>query len=446
MNEDEKFNKLIREIPGEYQENIRIARDSVKNEYAVFMNRMPEPSWKSKGFNDTGKQVWENIYANIKSGNLLNPVSVYIHIPFCKGKKCGFCDCLSVPMDEHTPVKRFVDTLICEIRLWSSIPELMHKPVSVIYFGGGTPNSLPDKDFKRILRELCDRFNVNRNTQISVECTGSLITTERLDFFKSLKVNRLSLGIQTLEEPLRKSIGRVLSAFQLLDKIEKGKENGFVMCGDMIYGLPNQTVEGYVRSIKKLIEVDIDGLSLYRFVVSVRNKDFIHRTFPDYKNDEISNYMLFHMGHQLLYESGYRKNHFIHFVKNDDNLYYRHMLRGEDLIALGPTSDGIVGNYRYRHPHLKYYLQGDNGVIPALEGGMKEPDNALKIKDAATQIMCNCIYKNTFQQLNIESLFGKWIACRIIEKNNDGSYGLTANGSWLVDQLLKEVNHLANAS
>ncbi|OQX98761.1 MAG: hypothetical protein B6I20_10725, partial [Bacteroidetes bacterium 4572_117] len=96
-NEEEKFNKFIKEIPGEFRENIKVARNSIKDVYSVSMHNMPLPSWKNKGFEGTGKQVWENIYKNIINDNTLKPVSVYIHIPFCIEKKCGFCDCISVP-------------------------------------------------------------------------------------------------------------------------------------------------------------------------------------------------------------------------------------------------------------------------------------------------------------------------------------------------------------
>ena len=109
------------------------------------------PSWKKRRFEDNGKAVWEKIQQNLKYGG--HAISIYIHIPYCKGDKCGFCDCLSTTMDEDTPVLKFVGKLIREIRLWSNIPGINQKPVSIIYFGGGTPNSLPDREFRLILKE-----------------------------------------------------------------------------------------------------------------------------------------------------------------------------------------------------------------------------------------------------------------------------------------------------
>ncbi|MCI0494120.1 radical SAM protein, partial [candidate division KSB1 bacterium] len=337
--------------PVEFQSSIMAAWHAIKDSYQVQLHAMPQPVWKERDYEDTGSQVWERIKSHLAAKQDVNPISIYIHIPFCQDKKCGFCDCLSVPMKADSPIRQFVNTLMKEIRLWSDLPGLNRKPVSVIYFGGGTPNSLPDHLFEQIMQELFRGFALNSQTQISVECPGNLLTREKFDFLKSLHVTRLSIGVQTLEEPLRYKIGRNSSTSDILKAIRQSKKKGFITCCDIIYGLPEQTMTGYIASIKKLIDIGIDGLSLYRFVVSYRNQEYISKNFKDYQKDELLNFFCFHIGHRLLTEAGYRKNFFIHFAKNDDNLYYRHLLRGEDLIAMGPTADGVIGSYRYRHPH-----------------------------------------------------------------------------------------------
>jgi hypothetical protein len=89
-------------------------------------------------------------------------------------------------------------------------------------------------------------------------------------------------------------------------------------------------------------------------------------------------------------------------------------------------------------------LLGEKADHPIFEGGMNEPDEALKIKEASVEIMSSTIRKRTFAKLGIENLQRKWEYCRIIEKNEDDSYKLTGNGSWLADQLIQEVNDLIN--
>lgn len=442
-NEERHFSVLLQKAPAEFQSPIMTAWQEIKDSYQVQQHAMPQPVWKEREFEDFGNQVWEHIQSHLAEKRNVNPISIYLHIPFCKDKKCGFCDCLSVPMKADSPIRQFVDTLIKEIRLWSRLSALKQKPVSVIYFGGGTPNSLPDHLFEQIIQELLNDFAVNSQTQISVECPGNLLTPEKFDFLKSVDVTRLSIGVQTLEEPLRKKIGRNITAFEILNVIGQCKEKGFITCCDMIYGLPEQTIAGYIKSIRQLIEIGIDGLSLYRFVVSHRNQEFVKKNFKDFQKDELLNYICFHIGHRLLTEAGYRKNFFIHFAKNDDNLYYRHLLQGEDLIAIGPTADGIIGSYRYRHPHLKDYLDNNHPDIPAFEGGITESEIAIRIKPVTTQLMGGTIDQSTIQALNLGKLIKKWEACQIIEKSSSRSYQLLANGSWLIDQLLDEVDHSA---
>ncbi len=443
--EERLFFDLLQMAPVEFRSEIMSAWRAIKDMYQVQFHAMPQPIWKEREYEDNDSQVWEQIQSHLARKRDENAIAIYIHIPFCKDKKCGFCDCLSVPMKGDSPIRQFVDTLIKEIKLWSDLPGLEKKPVSVIYFGGGTPNSLPDRMFEQIMPELFRGFTVNSQTQISVECPGNILTREKLDFLKSLHVSRLSIGVQTLEEPLRFRIGRNSNSSDILKVICQCKEQGFITGCDVIYGLPEQTMAGYIKSIRQLIDIGIDGLSLYRFVVSNRNQEYVNKNFQDYQKDELLNYICFQIGHQLLTEAGYRKNFFIHFAKNDDNLYYRHLLRGEDLIAIGPTADGVIGSYRYRHPHLKEYLATNHSDIPAFEGGIAESEPAIRIKPATTQLMGGEISQTTIQELKLERLIKKWEACLIIKKSGSDSYRLLANGSWLIDQLLDEVDSVVNA-
>lgn len=443
-NEELRFQKYIKDVPMEYRANILSSLNSIQGVYPVFVHEMPAPVWKKRRFEDIGKAVWDKIQQNVKYGG--KAISIYIHIPFCKGEKCGFCDCLSTSMNKDTPVLNFVEKLTREIRLWSNIPGINQKPVSIIYFGGGTPNSLPDRAFRLIFKELREGFNVHDRTQISVECPGKLMTDGRMEFLKSLNVSRISTGIQTLEEPLRQKIGCDISSNSALRRIRKWKAKGFVIGADVIYGLPEQTIVSLISTLKRIANTDIDGLSLYRFVVSIRNRGFVNHTFPGFEKDEVYDYILFHIGHKILIDSGYHKNHFIHFAKNDDNLYYRHMLRGEDLVAIGPTADGLIGNYRYRQPHLKEYLGVEHLEHPIFEGGMQEPVAEVKVRKASVEIMCNSIRKETFRDFGIEDLFQKWKSNKLIEKVNGDYHGLTANGSWLIDQLIHELHSAENGS
>lgn len=441
QNTDTSWSQVLTYVPSMYRHRIVDQYNAIKDNYPVQSHVMPQPLWKQRGYDHSGDTVWEHIQT-LFSDHTFDPVCIYVHIPFCQ-KKCGFCDCLSVPLDEQSPVNRFVSVLIDEIRAWARLPGLKQRPVSVLYFGGGTPNSLPDGLFEQILRTLKEEFKIQKTTQISVECNAHLLTAERMRLLRSWGVNRISIGVQTLEEPLRFKLGRHSDASKVLSTIKQCKTLGFTTCADVIYGLPEQTIHSFLNTLQSLVDADIDGLSLYRFNLRQQNKAFIKKTFSDFKVDNILNYVYFQTGHCLLTDAGYHKNHFIHFVRNDDNLYYRHMLRNEDLIALGPTADGIIDSYRYRHPNLHSYLIRNHGHAPVFEGGITEPVKELEIRPLTVALMCGEIHDELARSFRLNDLLRTWQLCRIVTPDEKDGYRLTANGSWLLDQLLAKVRSLS---
>jgi oxygen-independent coproporphyrinogen-3 oxidase len=143
---------------------------------------------------------------------------------------------------------------------------------------------------------------------------------------------------------------------------------GFITTVDIVYGLPGQTLEGLLDSIKCFIEIGIHGVSLYRFNLSNRNLKFLSK-FPAFSADALRDYVIYQAAEQVFVNAGYQKNHFSHFaLPEDGNLYYTHAQRGEDLLAFGASADGIFGHYHYRHPGFKQFVAGNKGDEPVLEG------------------------------------------------------------------------------
>ncbi|MBN2102586.1 radical SAM protein [bacterium] len=431
-----QFYTFLNSTPRAFQEKIAGSYNAIKGVYPICSHAMPQPLWKKRGYNDDGDQVWEKICRLFRQ-NTPQPVSVYVHVPFCQ-QKCGFCDCLSLPIKDSLTADRFVSALQMEIKAWGQLPGIKECPVTVLYFGGGTPNSLPDALFEQVLRMLKKTFQIHEDTQISVECNAHLLTPERLRMLKTLGVNRISIGVQTLQEPLRFRLGRHSSAKEVLTAIQRCKGSGFITCADVIYGLPEQNMNVFLDTLQSLIDAGIDGLSLYRFNLRQQNQEFIKKTFPRFHISELKNYVYFQAGHCLLNQAGYQKNHFIHFVRSDNNLYYRHVLRSEDLIALGPTADGVIGFYRYRHPHLKGYLLKDKNNRPKFEGGTDE-SQTMKTRPLTAALMCGEIVEEKMRSAGLGPLLSKWQSCDILEPSGSGRCRLTANGSWLIDPIIDEV-------
>jgi coproporphyrinogen III oxidase-like Fe-S oxidoreductase len=217
---------------------------------------------------------------------------------------------------------------------------------------------------------------------------------------------------------------------------------GFITTVDLVYGLPGQTVQGFLGAIKRLIEIGIYGVSLYRFNLSRRNMLFI-RKFPAFSPDVLLDYVIYQAAEQIFVNAGYRKNHFSHFaLPEDGNLYYNHANRGEDLLAFGTSADGIFGHYHYRHPGFSQYVAGNNSDIPMLEGGIMKSAVEQAVQPAVDSLMCSDIRRSTFQKIGGEALLDAWTDRGLIAGTaDDDRLTLTANGSWCVDYMIQEVHN-----
>ncbi len=217
-------------------------------------------------------------------------------------------------------------------------------------------------------------------------------------------------------------------------------ECGFITTVDIIYGLPGQTLPGLLASIKRLVEIGIYGVSLYRFNLSDRNLRFLGK-FPVFSPDALLDYVIYQAAEQIFVNAGYRKNHFSHFALTEDrNLYYTHAHRGEDLLAFGTSADGIFGNYQYRHPGFKQYVAGNKDNVPVLEGGIMKSAMEQAVQPAVASLMCGNISRSILQGIGGEDLLDAWNDMGLVAgTDDDDRYTLTANGSWFVDQLIQEV-------
>ena len=205
-------------------------------------------------------------------------------------------------------------------------------------------------------------------------------------------------------------------------------QGGFIVSVDVVYGLPGQTLEGLIGSLERLVALGVDGFSLYQLQISDRNRRFLERQGIA-AQDPARDYELFQAADQYLTGGGYRKNHFVHYARErDTNLYYTHLVRGEDLLALGPAADGVFGAYHYRHPEFREYVAG--GAWPALEGGVEENALERKIRPAVAALMAASIPESAPVQ--------RWLERGLIERSEHG-LALSASGSWFLGEMLREL-------
>jgi coproporphyrinogen III oxidase-like Fe-S oxidoreductase len=193
-----------------------------------------------------------------------------------------------------------------------------------------------------------------------------------------------------------------------------------------------------MTTLERLYAAGMHGISLYRLNVSSRNRKFIEQQ-RDFIRDAVYDYVLFQAAHQFLIQAGYIKNHFTHFVRAEDrNLYYNHARRGEDLLGLRSTADGVFGAYHYRHPEYQPYISDSSPEIPVLEGGLTETPEECSFRPVITALMTASLSQTMIEEFQLQPLLEKWLKTAFLTKS-DHAYILTANGSWFLNDMLAEL-------
>lgn len=189
---------------------------------------------------------------------------LYIHIPFC-AKKCNYCDFRSFYADENE-VDIYVNALINEISKKSVLATNLS--ISSIYIGGGTPSFINATHIEKILRTILINYKVEDNAEITIEANPNSITKEKLDIYKSIGINRLSIGLQSTFNDELKILGRLHTYEDFLNAYDDALHAGFKNINiDLIYGIPHQTVDKFKESLTRVLKFMPTHISIYNLIV-----------------------------------------------------------------------------------------------------------------------------------------------------------------------------------
>lgn len=213
---------------------------------------------------------------------------------------------------------------------------------------------------------------------------------------------------------------------------------GFVVSVDVLYGLPFQHAGSLLHTLAELCKSGIHGFSLYQLNITDKNKAFF-ANIGGFKRSPVYDYFLFQLADQYLIRSGYKKNHFVHYAKKEDrNLYYNHVCRNEDLLALGPTADGIFDDYYYVHQWIEEYLSHKQMISPPLQGGGYLKPRELERRLIKARLIGGIVPESDVTYFKMETLFEKWLSYDLIEKS-DSEFRLTGSGSWHISKMVEEL-------
>lgn len=187
---------------------------------------------------------------------------LYIHLPFCRSK-CAYCSFFSLPLSDELSLNAYTSLLEGEIAQWGR--RLNRAAVESIYFGGGTPSLLPLSGVERIAKALDAAFSLQSGLEWTLEANPeSCADPEYLRGLKSLGVNRISLGLQSLNTELLHGLGRVHDAAQGVRAFDLARWSGFENISlDLIWGLPGQRLRTWLVDLEKALELQPEHMSCY---------------------------------------------------------------------------------------------------------------------------------------------------------------------------------------
>jgi oxygen-independent coproporphyrinogen III oxidase len=185
---------------------------------------------------------------------------LYIHVPFCR-KKCPYCDFFSLE-DAAAELAAYPDLLLQHLALTRQ--QRPTTPFQTVFFGGGTPSLLPPEQVGRLLTAMANWFGLASNAEISLEANPGTVSAETLAGYRAAGINRLSLGIQTLDAGSLQRLGRIHSPLQARSSVKMARQAGFenISC-DLMFALPGQTQRTLGREIDQFLNLETDHLSCY---------------------------------------------------------------------------------------------------------------------------------------------------------------------------------------
>ncbi len=285
------------------------------------------------------------------------PLSLYIHIPWCV-KKCPYCDFNSHESKLEIPEKRYVTALIADLE--QSVPRVYGRKIKSVFFGGGTPSLFSAESIDEILSAVRMLTPLEYGAEITLEANPGTLGAKTQDtaHFKGYKdagINRISLGIQSFNADYLKALGRIHDAKHAIQAAELALKTFERVNFDVMYALPNQSLDNALQDARQAIALNPDHLSFYHLTLEP-NTPF-HRTPPSLPSDDVSADMQEQI-EGLLAKNGYEHYETSAFCK--PNSQARHNLnywQFGDYLGIGAGAhsklsfhDKITRETRHKHP------------------------------------------------------------------------------------------------
>jgi oxygen-independent coproporphyrinogen-3 oxidase len=334
-------------------------------------------------------------------GGFSQPLSLYVHLPFC-ATLCYYCGCNKVVTRDHGRSAKYIKYLAAELKL---LGPLMgeREPLEQMHWGGGTPNFLSRPEMSELVAAIEATFARGEKTECAIEVDPRTAEPGRMAFLGELGFTRLSIGVQDFDPAVQKAVHRIQSVETTRRVMEEARAHGFKSVNlDLIYGLPRQTLDSFNRTLDEVLALAPDRIALYNYAhlpsLFKPQRRIVEAELP---SPEVK-LELMSLAIGRLTRSGYLYIGMDHFARPDDELaaaqrlgqltrsFQGYSTHTGDLIGLGLSSIGQVGPAYYQNVKEleRYYAALDAGRLPVLRGVELTPDDLAR-RAVIQALMCH---------------------------------------------------------
>lgn len=299
----------------------------------------------------------------------MKAIGLYIHIPFCKSK-CYYCDFTSFSNKENM-IERYIGNLIEELNIYKDI--VKESSIRTIFIGGGTPSYIDERYIEEILRFIRENFNIETLEEVTIEINPGTLDIVKARVYKNAGINRVSMGVQTLNDVHLKKIGRIHTQKEFYQSYDILREVGFENINlDFIFGLPDETIEDIEKNLKEIERLKPEHISYYGLI--------LEKDTPLYKLDKNSKLNIpseseeremYYLIKKRLKGMGYNHYEISNFALKEKeckhNILYWTI---ESYIGVGLSSHSYLNNKRCwnREDFNNYFIDLSKGILP-IKGG-----------------------------------------------------------------------------
>ncbi len=365
------------------------------------------------------------------------PLSLYIHIPWCV-KKCPYCDFNSHEAHNEIPEKRYLKALITDLE--SELPNIWGRPIESVFIGGGTPSLFSAKAIDQLLANLRELLPIRPNTEITLEANPGTFEQERFSAYRGAGINRLSIGVQSFNDNHLQRLGRIHGAAESTKAAKIAKVAGFDNFNlDLMFGLPEQSIEQALNDLKHAIDVAPTHISWYQ--LTIEENTLFHHSPPIVPDDEII-WEMQKQGQALLESAGFIQYEVSAYAqKNKQCQHNLNYWEFGDYLGIGAgahgkltmPNEGITRHTKHRHPE-KYMENALACIARSSEKRLTEDDilfefmlNVARLKGGFTTEFFEA--RTFLPKSNIEITLKELIDEGLMKKHAD-RYSATDKG-WL---------------